>query len=317
MRSIGVFMACAGMLLSLTAAYGLPKQIIILRHAEKTDTGGLCSVGEGRKNALVAQYLGKGAKDSLFVSGEQPAAFYAITGHTKETIEPAANTWPGVPLKFPGKVYKWRTILTPAVTSRSMFVSSSFTLRHSPLMTAHCSTFALDRGTTQLLEQCDFSGISQRDIIRDIIMGDSVKLALADAAKADPQRYQLSSHQGSLAAFHAGVAHELPPDHVAGASQARNSMPFAMSRACLTPRSDTLAPATSWQVNRHAVGGSFVQAQHVDLAAMSDRGSFRSPAHYCPSLASASLALCEPRAAARRYHAMAVSTSFGTPSPFS
>lgn len=106
MRSIGVFMAFAGMLLSLTAAYGLPKQIIILRHAEKTDTGGLCSVGEGRKNALVAQYLGKGAKDSLFVSGEQPAAFYAITGHTKETIEPAANTWPGVPLKFPDKVYK-------------------------------------------------------------------------------------------------------------------------------------------------------------------------------------------------------------------
>jgi hypothetical protein len=106
MRSIGVFMVCAGVLLSQTAAYALPKQIIILRHAEKTDTGGLCSVGEGRKNALIAQYLGKGAKDSLFVRGEQPAAFYAITGHTKETIEPAASTWPGVPLKFPDKAYK-------------------------------------------------------------------------------------------------------------------------------------------------------------------------------------------------------------------
>jgi hypothetical protein len=54
----------------------------------------------------VAHFLGKGAKDSLFVSGEQPAAFYAITGHTKGTIEPAANTWPGVPLKLPDKVYK-------------------------------------------------------------------------------------------------------------------------------------------------------------------------------------------------------------------
>jgi hypothetical protein len=54
----------------------------------------------------VAEFLGKGAKDSLFASGEQPAAFYAITGHTKETIKPAANTWPGVPLKVPDEVYK-------------------------------------------------------------------------------------------------------------------------------------------------------------------------------------------------------------------
>jgi hypothetical protein len=106
MRLIRGFMACAGVFLSLTTAYGLPKKIIILRHAEKTDTGGLCSVGDGRKIALVAEFLGKGAKDSLFASGEQPAAFYAITGHTKETIEPAANTWPGVPLKVPDKVYK-------------------------------------------------------------------------------------------------------------------------------------------------------------------------------------------------------------------
>jgi hypothetical protein len=106
MRSISVFMAGAGVLLSLTAAYGLPKQIIILRHAEKTDNGGLCSVGEGRSKKLVAQYLGRGAKDSLFVSGEQPAGFYAITGHTKETIELAAKSWSGVPLKFPDKAYK-------------------------------------------------------------------------------------------------------------------------------------------------------------------------------------------------------------------
>jgi len=97
MRSIGVFMACAGMLLSLTAAYGLPKQIIILRHAEKTDTGGLCSVGEGRKNALVAQYLGKGAKDSLFVSGEQPAAFYAITATRRRPLSPRP---------IPGRTYR-------------------------------------------------------------------------------------------------------------------------------------------------------------------------------------------------------------------
>jgi hypothetical protein len=107
MRSISVFMAGAGVLLSLTAAYGLPKQIIILRHAEKIENGGLCSVGEGRSKALVAQYLGKGAKDSLFVSGEEPAAFYAITSHTRDTIQPAANSWPGVPpIKLPDKDYK-------------------------------------------------------------------------------------------------------------------------------------------------------------------------------------------------------------------
>ena len=104
MRSIGVFIACGGVLLSVTAAYALPKQIIILRHAEKTDVGGLCAVGESRRNALVGQYLGKGAKDSLFGS-EQPAAFYAVTGHTKETIEPAASSW-GAPLEFPDKAYK-------------------------------------------------------------------------------------------------------------------------------------------------------------------------------------------------------------------
>ena len=70
MRSTGVFMACAGVLLSLTAAYGLPKRIIILRHAEKIDGGGLCHIGERRAVALKEQYLGKGAQNSLFEAGE-------------------------------------------------------------------------------------------------------------------------------------------------------------------------------------------------------------------------------------------------------
>jgi hypothetical protein len=98
MRSVGVLIACAGVFLNLTAAYGLPKRIIILRHAEKIETGGLCTVGEKRANALATQYLGKGAKDSLFANGEQPAAFYANTGHAKKTIEPAFEKWKDIKL---------------------------------------------------------------------------------------------------------------------------------------------------------------------------------------------------------------------------
>ncbi len=107
MRSIGVFIACAGVLLSLTAAYGLPKRIILLRHAEKIDGGGLCHIGERRAVALKEQYLGKGAQKSLFGAGEQPAVFYAITGHSKDTIQPTSDSWGNdVALMVPDKNYK-------------------------------------------------------------------------------------------------------------------------------------------------------------------------------------------------------------------
>jgi hypothetical protein len=99
MRSIGVLIACAGVFLNLTAAYGLPKRIIILRHAEKSDdksvaSGGLCGPGPQRAEALI-QYLGSTReRNSLFQNGEKPAAFYANTDHAAETIAPAYATWP-------------------------------------------------------------------------------------------------------------------------------------------------------------------------------------------------------------------------------
>jgi hypothetical protein len=93
MRSIAVLSACAGVLFSLTAASGRPRQIIILRHAEKIDGGDLCPIGERRAEALAKQYLGKGARKSLFENGDQPSAFFAITGHTKDTIKPTAKSW--------------------------------------------------------------------------------------------------------------------------------------------------------------------------------------------------------------------------------
>jgi hypothetical protein len=96
MRSIAVLIACAGVLLNLTAAYGLPKRIIVLRHAEKIDGADLCdTTGNNRAKALV-QYLGStGERNSLFKNGEKPAAFYANTLHSAETIEWAYATWKG------------------------------------------------------------------------------------------------------------------------------------------------------------------------------------------------------------------------------
>lgn len=93
MRSIGLLFVGAGALLSLTAAFGQPRQIIILRHAEKIDGGDLCPTGERRAEALSKQYLGKGAQKSLFDNGDKPTAFFAITGHTKDTIKPTAKSW--------------------------------------------------------------------------------------------------------------------------------------------------------------------------------------------------------------------------------
>ena len=76
----------------------MPKRIIILRHGEKQDAYRLCSTGVLRSLALVTKYLGKGAKDSLFASGETPA-FFAITLHTLELIGPTAATW-GLPVRM-------------------------------------------------------------------------------------------------------------------------------------------------------------------------------------------------------------------------
>ncbi|MGA9598949.1 MAG: hypothetical protein WBS22_01565 [Methylocystis sp.] len=92
MRKILVLALPLGLFLGLAAASAQPRQIIILRHGEKTDGPDLCSTGFLRAKALAETYLGKDAQKSLF-GADQPAAFYAITGHTKETIEPSAKSW--------------------------------------------------------------------------------------------------------------------------------------------------------------------------------------------------------------------------------
>jgi hypothetical protein len=74
-------------------ALALPKTVIILRHGEKESVSTLCRIGIDRSLALAAQYLGQGAKDPLFPSGERPAAFFAITQETLQFASPAAATW--------------------------------------------------------------------------------------------------------------------------------------------------------------------------------------------------------------------------------
>jgi len=78
-------------------ARATPQEIIILRHGEKKDDHALCDMGAKRADALAAQYLGKGAANSLFAGTDGPAAFFAITLHPLETITPAAATW-GLPV---------------------------------------------------------------------------------------------------------------------------------------------------------------------------------------------------------------------------
>lgn len=88
-------LACALLLTGCLAwpAFALPKTVIILRHGEKENDFALCKIGVDRSLALAAQYLGQGATQSLFASGERPAAFFAITLHTLELASPAATTW--------------------------------------------------------------------------------------------------------------------------------------------------------------------------------------------------------------------------------
>ncbi len=78
---------------SVGASLATPSRIIILRHGEKADEWKLCGVGQQRAKALAANFLGRDSKNSLFASGEQPAAFYAITLHTLELASPAAESW--------------------------------------------------------------------------------------------------------------------------------------------------------------------------------------------------------------------------------
>jgi len=93
MRAISVLISVIGLFLSLAAAVAQPRRIIVLRHGEKTSsTGPLCATGVLRASALAEVYLGKSAQNSLF-GGGQPAAFFAVTGHTEATSKPSANSW--------------------------------------------------------------------------------------------------------------------------------------------------------------------------------------------------------------------------------
>lgn len=70
-----------------------PARIIVLRHGEKLNAYQLCSTGTQRSLALAANYLGKGAANSLFAGGAGPDAFFVITLHTLELGLPAVATW--------------------------------------------------------------------------------------------------------------------------------------------------------------------------------------------------------------------------------
>ena len=93
------FSSLAGLaaLAATPIAEAQPSRVIILRHAEKLNAYALCDLGRERANALAKQFLGQGATQSLFTTGERPAAFMAVTLHPLETITPAAQTW-GLPV---------------------------------------------------------------------------------------------------------------------------------------------------------------------------------------------------------------------------
>ena len=77
----------------------VPKRIIILRHGEKQNSYQLCGVGQQRSLALGANFLGKGAPNSLFPDGTGPDGIFAITLHTLELVSPAAMSW-GMPMEL-------------------------------------------------------------------------------------------------------------------------------------------------------------------------------------------------------------------------
>ena len=80
-------------LLVWAPAYAEPSQIIIARHAEKGNSYALCDMGNQRAQALVHQYLGRGASASLFPAEHGPDAMLAITMHAIDTITPVAQSW--------------------------------------------------------------------------------------------------------------------------------------------------------------------------------------------------------------------------------
>ena len=80
-------------LLTPAAARAEPARIIIMRHAEKLNAYALCDLGAQRGQALVSQFLGRGAAQSLFATAEKPDAILAITLHTIETVTPVAQSW--------------------------------------------------------------------------------------------------------------------------------------------------------------------------------------------------------------------------------
>ncbi|MFG1422171.1 hypothetical protein [Roseixanthobacter liquoris] len=92
-RSLLAIALAGGGFFAALPASAAPARIIILRHGEKQDAYRLCPVGNARAQALAAQYLGEGAKDSLFPDGTAPAAILAVTLHTMELAAPAAATW--------------------------------------------------------------------------------------------------------------------------------------------------------------------------------------------------------------------------------
>lgn len=88
----GTVLAIAATLCASSAS-AAPSKIIILRHGEKASSTALCGVGVSRSLALVQEYLGKGAKKSVFKPSETPAAFLAITLHALELASPSAASW--------------------------------------------------------------------------------------------------------------------------------------------------------------------------------------------------------------------------------
>jgi hypothetical protein len=93
-------------------ALAAPSQIIILRHGEKADGWQLCATGQARAAALVTNYLGKGAENSLFNYGDKPDAFMAITLHTLELASPAAASWDA-------PIVLWSVVPEPDMNARA------------------------------------------------------------------------------------------------------------------------------------------------------------------------------------------------------
>jgi hypothetical protein len=93
MRLLSAPCVAAALTLGIPDAHAIPKKIIILRHGEKASSTALCATGAQRSLALVQDFLGADAKNSLFSKGEAPEAFFAITLHALELASPAATSW--------------------------------------------------------------------------------------------------------------------------------------------------------------------------------------------------------------------------------